>query len=65
MCVFNRPMTGELTSRSGVESRPPRLSQHHQLLHPTKTDEIEILESGGVDDHLETKVSDVSCLYTS
>lgn len=55
-------MTGELTSRCGVESRTPRSSQHHQLLlHPTKTDEIEILEAGGggggMEEHHETKVS--------
>lgn len=39
-------MTGEMTTvRSGLEHRPPRLSQH-----PTKTDEIEVLESAGGDD---------------
>lgn len=58
-------MTGELTSRCGLESRPSR-SNHH-LLHPSKTDEIEVLESGGggggVEEHRETKVSNCIDLF--
>lgn len=41
-------MAGELTSRCVADARPPRASlQQHHLLHSMKTDEIEILESGG------------------
>lgn len=55
-------MTGELTSRCVADSRPSRSSHqhHHQLLHASKTDEIEILESGGgggIEEQHETKVS--------
>lgn len=47
-------MTGETTAvRSVIENRPPRLSQH-----PTKTDEIEVLESAGGDDQ-----QDKVCTY--
>lgn len=42
-------MTGELSSRCGSESRPSRSHQH--LLHPSKTDEIEVLESGALGGH--------------
>lgn len=52
-------MTGELTSRCGAEMRPPRLSQHQHLLHPSKADEIEVLESGGIGDEPHEKV----CIY--
>lgn len=53
-------MTGELSSRFGVDSRPTRSNQHHQLLGSSKVDEIEILESGGCGgggNHHDTKVS--------
>lgn len=42
-------MTGEIPSRYGMESRPSRSNIH--LLHQTKTDEIEVLESGSVNNH--------------
>lgn len=58
-------MTGEsIATRYGSESRPSRTHQH--LLHPSKTDEIEVLESGalnhhpirsGISNHPSTKVS--------
>lgn len=58
-------MTGEVPTRYGMESRPSRSNIH--LLHPMKTDEIEVLESGainhhtnignGITDHPRTKVS--------
>lgn len=49
-------MTNDTAIRNCSEQRITRASQH--LLHPTKTDEIEVLESGGIgnDDHNETKV---------
>lgn len=42
-------MTGEIPSRYGMESRPSRSNIH--LLHPSKTDEIEVLESGAINHH--------------
>lgn len=43
-------MTGEsIATKYGSESRPSRTHQH--LLHPTKTDEIEVLESGTMNNH--------------
>lgn len=57
-------MTNDLTFRSGAEARAPRLSQHQHLLHPSKTDEIEVLESGGMgEEQHETKVSSIYFLY--
>lgn len=56
VCQTTLSMTGELTSRCGAEMRPPRLSQHQHLLHPSKTDEIEVLESGGIGDEPHEKV---------
>lgn len=41
-------MTGEHTTRY-MESRPSRSNIH--LLHPMKTDEIEVLESGAINSH--------------
>lgn len=60
-------MTAELTSRCVADSRPSRSNHHQQLLHPTKTDEIEILEAGGgggggIEEHHETKVSSSSII---
>lgn len=40
-------MTGELSSRCGVDSRPMRSSQHQQLISSSKIDDIEVLETGG------------------
>lgn len=56
-------MTGDITTtRYGSESRPSRTHQH--LLHSSKTDEIEVLESvtngniiNGIPHHQQTKVS--------
>lgn len=55
-------MTGEITTRYGSESRPSRTHQH--LLHSSKTDEIEVLESvtngniiNGIPHHHQSKVS--------
>lgn len=60
-------MSGDSTSRSGVEQRPPSSTSHRlpqqqqphaqqpQHLHPAKTDEIEILESAG-DEQQQDKV---------
>ena len=62
-------MTGEIPPRYGMDSghRPSRSNIH--LLHPSKTDEIEVIESGainhhnhnnignGIADHSRTKVS--------
>lgn len=60
-------MTAELTSRCVADSRPSRSNHHQQLLHPTKTDEIEILEAGGggggIEEHHETKVSSSSIFF--
>ncbi|XP_031625122.1 kell blood group glycoprotein homolog isoform X2 [Contarinia nasturtii] len=42
-------MTGEIPPRYGLESRPSRSNIH--LLHPSKTDEIEVLESGAINHH--------------
>lgn len=41
-------MTGEVPTRY-MESRPSRSNIH--LLHPMKTDEIEVLESGAINSH--------------
>lgn len=53
-------MTGDLTSRCGVEQRPPSSTAHRlPQQHPVKTDEIEILESaggGGADEQQQDKV---------
>lgn len=50
-------MTSDLTTRCAAEQRPPRLSQHQHLLHPSKTDEIEVLESGAIgEEHHDAKV---------
>lgn len=55
-------MTSDQTIRSGTEARAPRLSQHQHLLHPSKTDEIEVLESGGIgEEQNETKVGAILC----
>lgn len=42
-------MTSEIPPRYGMESRPSRSNIH--LLHPSKTDEIEVLESGTINNH--------------
>ena len=56
---ISRSMTGELTSRNGVEQRPLRLPQH-----PIKTDEIEILESaGGGEEQHQDKVFCYICTF--
>lgn len=47
-------MTGEIPTRYGMESRPSRSNIH--LLHPSKTDEIEVLESGAINHHNHTNI---------
>ncbi|XP_055297188.1 uncharacterized protein LOC129565894 isoform X2 [Sitodiplosis mosellana] len=49
-------MTGEIPPRYGMESshRPSRSNIH--LLHPSKTDEIEVLESGAINHHNHTNI---------
>lgn len=49
VCVAFTAMTGEIPPRYGMESRPSRSNIH--LLHPSKTDEIEVLESGAINHH--------------